>query len=145
MDWNVVFLVCFSLSTGAVLVDGASAPGQRLLKRVEEIPQNPGQDGVIKQTHQEWDDHRRHACQHKRNHTVITQQYFYELIKSWYAGTQSDNTLNIQPWKITECHRKQQPENKSHVYLFRENSACLTAVKTMLGCWLDKAGPIKNT
>lgn len=53
--------VFLSVSTGAVIVDGALTPGQRLLKRVEEVPENPGQDGVIKQSHQQRDDHRRHA------------------------------------------------------------------------------------
>ncbi len=50
----------------------------------------------------------------------------------------------------TFSHGKSQnaaENNKSHVYEFRENSACFTALQTsplMLRCWLDKAGNYLN-
>lgn len=56
------------LCTCKVFIHRTLTPGKRFLKWVKEIPQNPRQNSVIKQTHQEWDDHWCHTCQQTQKH-----------------------------------------------------------------------------
>lgn len=48
--------------TCAVLVQGTLAPGQRLLEGVEEVPHDPGDDGVVVEAHHEGHEHGCDAC-----------------------------------------------------------------------------------
>ena len=41
------------LVTCEVIIDRALAPGQGVLERVKEVPEHPGQDGVVENAHQE--------------------------------------------------------------------------------------------
>lgn len=48
--------------TCLILVEWAFAPWQRFLKGVEEIPHDPGDDGVVVQAHHEGHEHGGDAC-----------------------------------------------------------------------------------
>lgn len=41
------------LVTCAALIDRTLAPWQGVLERVKEVPEHPGQDGVVENAHQE--------------------------------------------------------------------------------------------
>ena len=48
--------------TCRVIIKRALTPGQGFLERVEEVPEHPGQDGVVEQAHQERHRHAGYAC-----------------------------------------------------------------------------------
>lgn len=41
------------LVTRAIVIEGTIAPWQGVLERVEEVPEHPGQNSVVENTHQE--------------------------------------------------------------------------------------------
>lgn len=56
--------------TCEVFVDGALAPWQRILEGVEEIPEDPGKDGVVVHSHQKGHDHRSNTCKQQQQQTT---------------------------------------------------------------------------
>ena len=58
-DMQMPFLIPV---TCRVVDERALAPGQGVLERVEEVPQDPGQDGVVEHAHQERHHHAGYAC-----------------------------------------------------------------------------------
>lgn len=56
-------------ATCAILVEWAGAPGQGVLEGVEEVPQHPGNNGVVEEADQEGHNHGRNSF--KNTHTYM--------------------------------------------------------------------------
>lgn len=96
--------------TCPVSVERTLAPRQRVLEGVEQIPHDPGHDGVVVHTHQKWDHQGCNTC--KRMKRLWWCSLFLTWLKvrnhasSWqiFYVTPSNNCLDVR-MKVVDWHR----------------------------------------